>query len=177
MFPRVTHQCATLINDSKLPSNPVQLACVKPAASVRSEPGSNSHIKCLVRPCLITHKESSWFLLWYLDFISFIVASSNICRLRILSYLFTICYNYWNFQIASQHQRGGLYDTPREMSTTFFQKNLFFVKKNTNHWYSATLKQKIILVNHLFVYDTSANHTNTLDWNQDLIRFSTFFLE
>ena len=44
MFPRVTHQCATLIACSKLQANPVQLACVKPAASVRSEPGSNSHV-------------------------------------------------------------------------------------------------------------------------------------
>ena len=45
MFPRVTHQCATLITWCKHHTNPVQLACVKPAASVRSEPGSNSHIK------------------------------------------------------------------------------------------------------------------------------------
>ena len=44
-FPRVTHQCATLLSNSKLLNNTVQLACVKPAASVRSEPGSNSHIK------------------------------------------------------------------------------------------------------------------------------------
>ena len=44
MFPRVTHQCATLIALCKHKANPVQLACVKPAASVRSEPGSNSHV-------------------------------------------------------------------------------------------------------------------------------------
>ena len=41
-FPRVTHPCAT---DSKLS---VRLACVKHAASVRSEPGSNSHVKILL---------------------------------------------------------------------------------------------------------------------------------
>ena len=44
IFPRVTHQCAALMINSKLPINPAQLACVKPAASVRSEPGSNSHV-------------------------------------------------------------------------------------------------------------------------------------
>ena len=38
--PRVTHQSATLMN-SKL-FNPVRLACLRRAASVRSEPGSNS---------------------------------------------------------------------------------------------------------------------------------------
>ena len=41
---RVTHPCATLI---KIPYcyfflNPVQLACIRPAASVHPEPGSNS---------------------------------------------------------------------------------------------------------------------------------------
>ena len=48
MFPCITHPCATLTSNSKLLNDPVQLACVKPAASVRSEPGSNSHIKCLI---------------------------------------------------------------------------------------------------------------------------------
>ena len=64
MFPRVTHQCATLMINSKLSTIPVQLACVKPAASVRSEPGSNSQFNWSVKilPILITHKEFSWFL-------------------------------------------------------------------------------------------------------------------
>ena len=39
MFPRVPHPSATRSED------PVRLACVKPAASVRSEPGSNSHVQ------------------------------------------------------------------------------------------------------------------------------------
>jgi hypothetical protein len=39
---RVTHPCATLINRYCYPMNPVQLACIKPAASVHPEPGSNS---------------------------------------------------------------------------------------------------------------------------------------
>ncbi|KAF1857789.1 hypothetical protein Lal_00041211 [Lupinus albus] len=38
-FPRVTHPSAAD------PERPARLACVKPAASVRSEPGSNSHVK------------------------------------------------------------------------------------------------------------------------------------
>ena len=38
MFPRVTHPSATH------PEGGVRLACVKPAASVRSEPGSNSQV-------------------------------------------------------------------------------------------------------------------------------------
>ena len=37
-FPRVTHPSAAD------PEGPARLACVKPAASVRSEPGSNSHV-------------------------------------------------------------------------------------------------------------------------------------
>ena len=53
MFPRVTHQCATLIAKCKHFANPVQLACVKPAASVRSEPGSNSHVIYEFSSCLL----------------------------------------------------------------------------------------------------------------------------
>ena len=41
-FPRVTHPCASLhLPEERLP---LRLACVKPAASVRSEPGSNSQV-------------------------------------------------------------------------------------------------------------------------------------
>ena len=41
-FPRDTHPCATFHwTEAQLH---VRLACVKPAASVRSEPGSNSHV-------------------------------------------------------------------------------------------------------------------------------------
>ena len=39
MFPRVTHPSATASEET------VRLACVKPAASVRSEPGSNSQVE------------------------------------------------------------------------------------------------------------------------------------
>ena len=39
MFPRVTHPSATN------PEGSVRLACVRPAASVHSEPGSNSQVE------------------------------------------------------------------------------------------------------------------------------------
>ena len=42
-FPRVTHPCATN------PEGFVRLACVRHAASVRSEPGSNSQV-CVTKP-------------------------------------------------------------------------------------------------------------------------------
>ena len=42
-FPRVTHPSATR------PEGRVRLACVKPAASVRSEPGSNSQVENPIR--------------------------------------------------------------------------------------------------------------------------------
>jgi hypothetical protein len=41
-FPRATHPCAT--RDPSEPKPLVRLACVRHAASVRSEPGSNSHV-------------------------------------------------------------------------------------------------------------------------------------
>ena len=41
-FPRVTHPCATARHPEG--RRPVRLACVKRAASVRSEPGSNSQL-------------------------------------------------------------------------------------------------------------------------------------
>ena len=47
-FPRVTHPSAAH------PEGCARLACVKPAASVRSEPGSNSHVENLM----------VWLLIW-----------------------------------------------------------------------------------------------------------------
>ena len=43
-FSCITHPSATILHFSKLPWSTVQLACVKHAASVRPEPGSNSQI-------------------------------------------------------------------------------------------------------------------------------------
>jgi hypothetical protein len=48
-FPCITHPSATN------PEGSVRLACVKPAASVRSEPGSNSHVENLIM-ALLTFK-------------------------------------------------------------------------------------------------------------------------
>ncbi len=48
-FPCITHPSATASEET------VRLACVKPAASVRSEPGSNSHVENLIM-ALLTSK-------------------------------------------------------------------------------------------------------------------------
>ena len=43
----------------------VRLACVKHAASVRPEPGSNSLIKCLIRLLKITTSYLSFYCFWF----------------------------------------------------------------------------------------------------------------
>ena len=98
MFPRITHPCATLINWCKHQLNPVQLACVKPAASVRSEPGSNSHIKWLFILSAITHKRIFLrFLYDTPDFISFFIllqsTSAILSAYPLIFCLFTLLYN------------------------------------------------------------------------------------
>ena len=54
-FPRVTHPCAT--KDIQQAGAFVRLACVRPAASVRSEPGSNSQVE-LENPSVFTARRS-----------------------------------------------------------------------------------------------------------------------
>ena len=44
-YPRVTHPSATNFTFARLHVKSVRLACVKHAASVHPEPGSNSHVK------------------------------------------------------------------------------------------------------------------------------------
>ena len=97
MFPCVTHPCATFISNSKLSNTLVQLACVKPAASVRSEPGSNSHIKMVSNPSLITHKESLWFL-YYTQTCIYLTKTYTAC---VSSSLFTLLYNLPQQQCSS----------------------------------------------------------------------------
>src|SRR5690606_8024772 len=46
-FPCITHPSATISEEI------VRLACVKPAASVRSEPGSNSHVENLMLAIMV----------------------------------------------------------------------------------------------------------------------------
>src|SRR5690606_26708919 len=49
-FRRIPHPSATRHPGSKLPCAAVRLACVRPAASVHSEPGSNSSLEVFDRP-------------------------------------------------------------------------------------------------------------------------------
>ena len=84
--------------NSKLSINPAQLACVKPAASVRSEPGSNSHIKWLFILSAITHKRIFLrFLYDTPDFISFFIllqsTSAILSAYPLIFCLFTLLYN------------------------------------------------------------------------------------
>ena len=48
-YPRVTHPSATNLYFARLQYKSVRLACVKHAASVHPEPGSNSHVKMLLQ--------------------------------------------------------------------------------------------------------------------------------
>ena len=48
-YPRVTHPSATKSYFTRFPYDSVRLACVKHAASVHPEPGSNSHV--VISPC------------------------------------------------------------------------------------------------------------------------------
>ena len=47
-YPRVTHPSATKFRITRFHLNSVRLACVRHAASVHPEPGSNSHVKSLI---------------------------------------------------------------------------------------------------------------------------------
>ena len=61
---RVTHPCATLLGPPKKTVR-VRLACVKHAASVRSEPGSNSPVCILARqvsPARLLYKYKTTFV-------------------------------------------------------------------------------------------------------------------
>ena len=50
-YPRVTHPSATKFTIARLHVNSVRLACVRHAASVHPEPGSNSHVKMVFVSC------------------------------------------------------------------------------------------------------------------------------
>ena len=83
MFPRVTHPSATKYK-SKLPYS-VRLACVKRAASVRSEPGSNSQVK----PFVPKRPPASYLS----DASQIYTRPSFLRRLYILSFLFFTSFN------------------------------------------------------------------------------------
>ena len=132
MFPRVTHQCATLITWCKHHTNPVQLACVKPAASVRSEPGSNSHIK--FNP--VCHYYSKEFPLGSLIYRHLIF--THILPTYPL-FFFTISYNR-SFQNLARKNLSSFYHLSRSLPVSgfiwhsfsdvnnFFQKISLFLK-------------------------------------------------
>ena len=50
-YPRVTHPSATNLHIARLQCKSVRLACVRHAASVHPEPGSNSHVKMVFVSC------------------------------------------------------------------------------------------------------------------------------
>ena len=83
MFPRVTHPSATKCKSKLLHS--VRLACVKRAASVRSEPGSNSQVKLSV-----PRKPPASYLS---DASQIYTRPSKLRRLYILSFLFFTSFN------------------------------------------------------------------------------------
>ena len=62
-YPRVTHPSATKIRKSKLSLVSVRLACVKHAASVHPEPGSNSHVKV----CSFSELTPAYLVSFYLS--------------------------------------------------------------------------------------------------------------
>ena len=64
--PHVTHPSAAKIFKSKLSNISARLACVKHAASVHPEPGSNSYVKILCQLTL-TFFVSIYYLVVYLN--------------------------------------------------------------------------------------------------------------
>ena len=80
----------------------------------------------IAHPSLYTHKE---FFLGSLS--TQTICLTNIPPAYPLSYLLSN-YNRCRFELASQRQRGVLYDTRHEMSIFFFKKNLQFCEKNFN---------------------------------------------
>ena len=54
-YPRVTHPSATNLHIARLQCKSVRLACVRHAASVHPEPGSNSHVEKFFPASFIWH--------------------------------------------------------------------------------------------------------------------------
>ena len=189
MFPCVTHPCATLIISCKHYIIPVQLACVKPAASVRSEPGSNSHIK-FAWPRLITHKESSWFLYLILrQFVRiFILPSPSAYPLCI----FTLSYNYRRLRIlfayslylittgsshiCSSSARWFIWHSSRDVNN-FFWFFFNFCDFFPNHLIWREIKLKIPYCQLNLFPLSKVSLIYFLAKVLDSVRFSTFFLE
>ena len=116
MFPRVTHPSATKCKSKPLHS--VRLACVKRAASVRSEPGSNSQVKPFVpkRPPASYLSDASQIYMRPMLYAAYI--SSRFCSLlrsmivSILIYfpfhsvnLFFFFFRFFFFSIGPSYQK------------------------------------------------------------------------
>ena len=82
-YPRVTHPSATKFKITRFHLNFVRLACVKHAASVHPEPGSNSHVEI----CSCQN-------IWLFPFLKLFVQAFGITVFRLfLNFSFN-----WNFQ-------------------------------------------------------------------------------
>ena len=96
-YPRVTHPSATKFRITRFHLNSVRLACVRHAASVHPEPGSNSHVKSLIL-C---------FLKINVNFVCFLKKLTRLClsvfwiiQILNVSIRFVHCWTkfIWNFQ-------------------------------------------------------------------------------
>ena len=96
---RVTHPFATRRQRSKLLPAAVRLACVKRAASVQSEPGSNSSLEFFLafRPkfsCLPCSSSAHTICLVLFYRVAFIQAS-RLCILRVSTDLSTLIFSFF----------------------------------------------------------------------------------
>ncbi len=85
-YPRVTHPCATKPNKYYYISDPVRLACLKHAASVRSEPESNSPVKKFLNFFSREKSSNSLQLKPILDNLSFYKKPKFLTQLRFHSW-------------------------------------------------------------------------------------------
>ena len=107
-----------------LPLFLARLACVKPAANVRSEPGSNSPIKVsfLVVSLNCSSKTFRGFTTWFLPFPFYSVFRDQLC---------------FRFRTVIRSGSGSLFKPPTK-STSFFRRLLFFHLPATPKCPSAT---------------------------------------
>ena len=122
-FPRVTHPFATRVERNKFPSRRVRLACIRHAASVHPEPGSNSHERSWVS---IDSKifTSFCFFNWLPPTMFRIYRCSNLRWT--LSHL--VCLSLFSFQwacVASKKQL--LYNNKVNLRSQHFFSNYFII--------------------------------------------------
>ena len=128
--PRVTHPCATNFAGNKFLAPFVRLACIRHAASVRPEPGSNSHESSWV----------SWLLIFcWLFFILLVCSVSNLFRLnwsdfsiRTLTHFGVCLYSVFNeLSLSSQVTTSTYYHAIVSLSNIFYNFfNVFFFRSD-----------------------------------------------